>query len=232
MVIGHTESDIDAEMKRNDRADASIHNLDSYQELANGFINEARYNNDRMLYLLNTALGLCGEAGEFADIIKKVVFHGHEMTPAVREKLIEELGDVQWYIAQGCKALMVTLSDVATGNIDKLTNRHGGAKFSEDASRKKEAAKDEVRSDEQKALDRANEKGLRLGRNEEFILQKEYLKAYRLKPDGWRQVGSDEKAIDGDQWWDSGKQAYVPFNGFDLQRPVSSFLIVIRKFKD
>lgn len=41
-------------------------------------------------------LGLVGEAGEVADLIKKVEGHGH---PANREKLIKELGDVLWYVA-------------------------------------------------------------------------------------------------------------------------------------
>lgn len=41
-------------------------------------------------------LGLCGEAGEVADIVKKHLGHGH---PLDRDKLIEELGDLLWYCA-------------------------------------------------------------------------------------------------------------------------------------
>ncbi len=41
-------------------------------------------------------LGLVGEAGEVADLIKKVEGHGHKPD---REKLIKELGDVLWYVA-------------------------------------------------------------------------------------------------------------------------------------
>jgi NTP pyrophosphatase (non-canonical NTP hydrolase) len=46
--------------------------------------------------LVNGALGLCGEAGEVVDLIKKHCFQGHELDV---NKLIIELGDVCWYIA-------------------------------------------------------------------------------------------------------------------------------------
>lgn len=114
--------------------------LDDYQRRANAFINEPQYNGE-MDYLLNTALGLTGEGGEFADIVKKLRFHGHPYTPEIKTKLIKELGDVLWYVAQGCKALEVSLSDVAKINIQKLTDRHG-EKFSEERSLNKDESKE------------------------------------------------------------------------------------------
>lgn len=119
------------------------HTLNQYQEQANSFINEPQYSGE-MDYLLNTALGLTGESGEFADIIKKIRFHGHPFTPELRIKLHKELGDILWYIAQGCKALEVSLEDVAYTNIVKLTDRHGGSKFSEQASLTKDESKEAV----------------------------------------------------------------------------------------
>ena len=71
--------------------------------------------------LLNATLGLTGESGEFADIIKKHLFHGHELD---RVKLVKELGDIQWYIAQACTALGVQLSEVMQLNIEKLLIRY------------------------------------------------------------------------------------------------------------
>lgn len=114
-----------------------IQTLIAYQEMANGFINEPQYNGE-MDYLLNTALGLTGEGGEFADIVKKVRFHGHPLTDELRLKLKKELGDVLWYVAQGCKALETTLPEIATLNIQKLTDRHAGGKFSEERSLNKD----------------------------------------------------------------------------------------------
>lgn len=48
---------------------------------------------------LNAALGLCGEAGEFADIVKKITFQGHPYDLDACAKLYKELGDILWYVA-------------------------------------------------------------------------------------------------------------------------------------
>jgi NTP pyrophosphatase (non-canonical NTP hydrolase) len=71
--------------------------------------------------LINGCLGLTGESGEVADIIKKHLFQGHELDKA---HLAEELGDVLWYIASLCNTLEVKMSDVMQGNIDKLQKRY------------------------------------------------------------------------------------------------------------
>ena len=71
--------------------------------------------------LMHAALGLAGEAGEFADAIKKHLVYGRELD---RENAIEELGDVLWFVALGCHALSVSMADVAQANIDKLRRRY------------------------------------------------------------------------------------------------------------
>ncbi len=71
--------------------------------------------------LLDAALGLGGEAGECLDIVKKALFQGHELD---REHLIEELGDVAWYLAFFCDVLHLTLEEVMKHNIDKLKARY------------------------------------------------------------------------------------------------------------
>ena len=71
--------------------------------------------------LLICALGICGEGGEAADIVKKHVYHGH---PLDRAKLIDELGDVLWYVARMSEALCTTLDSVAAANISKLRKRY------------------------------------------------------------------------------------------------------------
>ena len=68
-----------------------------------------------------SALGLCGESGEFADLIKKHLFHAH---PLNKEKLFNELGDVLWYVARAAQALNVTLDEIAERNISKLQKRY------------------------------------------------------------------------------------------------------------
>lgn len=89
-----------------------------YQQLAMRTANKELSMEDQ---LLNTALGLTGEAGEFADLIKKTRFQGH---PADREHLVKELGDILWYVALGCEALGYTFDDAMDINIAKLKARY------------------------------------------------------------------------------------------------------------
>lgn len=69
----------------------------------------------------NFALGIAGEAGEVADYIKKVLYHGH---PIDKDKLCKELGDVLWYVATLADTAGLTLEVVARANIDKLWARY------------------------------------------------------------------------------------------------------------
>ena len=69
-------------------------------------------------------LGLCGEAGEIANIVKKIQRDDHGLLSiAKRQELYSELGDVLWYLAAICNELGVTLEDVAMQNIEKLQTR-------------------------------------------------------------------------------------------------------------
>lgn len=69
-------------------------------------------------------MGLPGEAGEFTEIVKKLIFHGHDFTSDVRDRLVLELGDVLWYLAYAANALGVDLEYVADMNINKLAKRY------------------------------------------------------------------------------------------------------------
>lgn len=66
-------------------------------------------------------LGIAGEAGEVADLIKKEVGHGH---PADVDKILHELGDVLWYVAAVADAYDLGLEHVAQANIAKLQARY------------------------------------------------------------------------------------------------------------
>jgi len=81
--------------------------------------------------LLTGALGLTGEAGEVADVIKKTFFHGH---PLDEQKLVKEMGDVMWYLQQICLALNISLREVIEGNREKLQKRYSDNKFSVEES--------------------------------------------------------------------------------------------------
>lgn len=71
--------------------------------------------------LANAALGLTGEAGEVADIIKKHLYQGHGLCP---DEVIEELGDVLWYVALMADCFNITLGFVMHQNIAKLKARY------------------------------------------------------------------------------------------------------------
>ena len=92
--------------------------LNEYQKLAMTTLN--RDLSEREV-LLNSVMGLCGESGEVIDCVKKHICHGHDLN---REHLIEELGDVAWYLAEAAYALGVDLDAVCEGNIAKLKKRY------------------------------------------------------------------------------------------------------------
>lgn len=70
------------------------------------------------------ALGLCGEAGETAEKVKKTLRDdGGVLTDERREALAKELGDVLWYLAQLATEAGLELDRVAEENLDKLLSR-------------------------------------------------------------------------------------------------------------
>ena len=74
--------------------------------------------------LITAALGLSAEAGEFGDLVKKCLFQGKDLNAEVKEHMVKELGDVMWYVAQGCMSLGVTIEDILNANIKKLEQRY------------------------------------------------------------------------------------------------------------
>ena len=74
--------------------------------------------------LIYPTLGLCGEAGEVADKVKKVLRdRGGCFDAAAREAIKLELGDVLWYVAQLASELGFDLDGIATANLAKLASR-------------------------------------------------------------------------------------------------------------
>lgn len=65
-------------------------------------------------------LGLVGEAGEVAELVKKGIYYQQGLD---RERLKKELGDVLWYVAALCSNVGLTLEEVMQHNLDKLRSR-------------------------------------------------------------------------------------------------------------
>jgi NTP pyrophosphatase (non-canonical NTP hydrolase) len=74
--------------------------------------------------LITAAMGICAEGGEFTEVVKKCVFQGKPMDEHTMYHLKRELGDIMWYIAQGCIALEIPLEDIIWMNIEKLEARY------------------------------------------------------------------------------------------------------------
>jgi NTP pyrophosphatase (non-canonical NTP hydrolase) len=97
--------------------------FDEYQELA---LRTASRESlvDQPTMLNAAALGLNGEAGEIADHIKKIMFHGHPLDEVTREKIAKEIGDILWYCAMGARGIGMSLSEIAVMNVEKLKKRY------------------------------------------------------------------------------------------------------------
>lgn len=85
--------------------------------------------------LLNGVMGLAGESGEAVDLVKKYVFHDHELDKA---HLAKELGDVAWYLAVTAYAIGYDLKTILQMNVDKLRKRYPEG-FDPDRSQHREA---------------------------------------------------------------------------------------------
>ena len=92
--------------------------VNDYQRRAMRTLNPALGKKD---VLISSVMGLCGEAGEAIDIVKKWLAQGHELD---RAHLVRELGDVAWYLAETATALGIDLDEVLERNIDKLKMRY------------------------------------------------------------------------------------------------------------
>jgi len=78
--------------------------------------------------VLHGAIGIGSESGEILDTIKAHIFYGKELD---RENLIEEAGDVLWFLNELSAGLGVTLDEIAEANIEKLQRRYHSGGFSE-----------------------------------------------------------------------------------------------------
>ena len=92
--------------------------VNEYQALAMTTLNPELNKRDA---LINSVMGLCGESGEAIDIVKKWMAQGHELD---QDRLIGELGDIAWYLAEAAAALDVPLEEVLQRNIEKLKKRY------------------------------------------------------------------------------------------------------------
>lgn len=121
-VTSEASKDLTTFMDRLDRLDA---NYEAY-----GPNGEMQHGPDINVPLLITAgLGLGSEAGEFQEIVKKLLFQGKPLNEDNVFHMKRELGDVIWYWINACNALGFDPNDVIAENVTKLEARYPGGTF-------------------------------------------------------------------------------------------------------
>ena len=96
-------------------------NFDEYQESIEKF---AVYPRESRLWAISyLTLGLNGEAGEVAEQVKKAVRNDGEITEERRKKILDEIGDVLWYVSRIASEFNVPLEEIAVKNVEKLEQR-------------------------------------------------------------------------------------------------------------
>ena len=111
------------------QADIREHDADIYQ------LDVLKYAPDYQHYMPNVlyaAIGICGEAGEVSELVKKYAYHGHAID---KDHLARELGDVLWYVSYMAHLFGYSLGEIMEMNQDKLAKRYPDGKF--DAERSK-----------------------------------------------------------------------------------------------
>ena len=79
--------------------------------------------------LLTAAVGMCAEAGEFTEVVKKITFQGKPVNEENLFHLKRELGDIMWYVAQATQSLGISMEEVLDTNIRKLSKRYPKGTF-------------------------------------------------------------------------------------------------------
>lgn len=111
------------------QAEIQEHDANIYQ------LDILKYAPDYQHYMPNVlyaAIGMCGEAGEVSELIKKYAYHEHTIDT---EHLARELGDVLWYVSYMADLFGYSLGEIMEMNQDKLAKRYPDGKFDAERSR-------------------------------------------------------------------------------------------------
>ena len=83
---------------------------------------------------LHMAVGISGEAGELLDSIKKAVVYRKQYD---QENVIEELGDLEFYMEGLRQSLGITRQETLAANFAKLEKRYRGHEYSDQAAQER-----------------------------------------------------------------------------------------------
>ena len=118
-------------------------NTEAYLEFVNAVTSKPSQDHEAFVYriqelegqgfpserLLTASVGMCAEAGEFTEVVKKIVFQGKPVTEENLFHLKRELGDIMWYVMQACMGLGTSLDEIIEMNVEKLSSRYPEGAF-------------------------------------------------------------------------------------------------------
>lgn len=82
----------------------------------------------RQAHLMHMAIGIAGEAGELLDVIKKHVIYNKDLD---LEHLMEEMGDLMFYLNGLRMEIGATYEEILTANINKLRTRYPDKQYTD-----------------------------------------------------------------------------------------------------
>jgi len=92
-------------------------------------LNELKAQGADVSRLMTAAFGMSAEAGEFTEVVKKILLQGKSYNEDNIIHMKRELGDLCWYLAQACMALDITFEEVLEMNYEKLSARYPEGSF-------------------------------------------------------------------------------------------------------
>lgn len=104
--------------------DSGLHR-ENYEEFVSKLFKEMGNSGDNYMH---AAAGISGEAGEVMDAIKKHWAYGK---PLDYVHIVEELGDILFYMTAMMNLMGVELIDIRSHNMLKLAKRYPGGKYSD-----------------------------------------------------------------------------------------------------
>ena len=118
-------------------------NTEAYLEFVNAVTSKPSQDHEAFVYriqelegqgfpserLLTASVGMCAEAGEFTEVVKKIVFQGKPVNEDNLFHLKRELGDIMWYVMQACMGLGTDLNEIIEMNVEKLASRYPDGAF-------------------------------------------------------------------------------------------------------
>ena len=118
-------------------------NTEAYLEFVNAVTSQQSKDHKAFLYrlqelegqefpterLFTAAVGMSAEAGEFTEVVKKIVFQGKPVNEENLFHLKRELGDIAWYWINSCRALDLDPNEVIAENVNKLKSRYPDGNF-------------------------------------------------------------------------------------------------------